>query len=521
MAKLAIKKASTDVTVYLFIQASNVTTGAGLTGLTFETADLVASYVRPGAARAAITLATLAAADSAHSDGGFKEVDATNMPGIYRLDLPDAVCATGVNSVVVMLKGAANMAPVVLEVQLTNFDLNDASPEVTVADIANNAITAAAIAQDAIDADSIKADAITEIQSGLATPTNITAGTITTVTDVTNAVKISAGTGAGQLDFTSGVVKANLAQILGTALTETAGQIAAAFKKFFNVAAPTGTVNSLPDAVAGANGGLPTTNGTKVTQTVDLTAGQSIAANGGTVATATNLTNLPTIPNDWITAAGLKADAVGEIADAVWDEALAGHVVAGSAGDTLANIDVSGVADAVWDEALAGHVAAGSAGKTLLDIDPDTLADSIYDELSTIPAISLGVPANGEMDIYIADSLHVSISDLGSLADLDKLYVSFKERYEDTDAESILQLEESQGLLVVNGATATPTDGSITIDDAVAGDITLDVAASVMDDIAVKVCVYDVKVIRTAGVAVQTLHQGKAKFHRTVTRAVT
>jgi hypothetical protein len=139
------------------------------------------------------------------------------------------------------------------------------------------------------------------------------AQTVATVTDVTNAVKISAGTGAGQLDFTSGVVKANLAQILGTALTETAGQIAAAFKKFFNVATPTGTVNSLPDAVAGANGGLPTTNGTKVTQTVDLTAGQSIAANGGTVATATNLTNLPTMPSDWITAAGVKADAVTKI----------------------------------------------------------------------------------------------------------------------------------------------------------------------------------------------------------------
>ena len=123
MAKLAIKKASTDVTVYLFIQASNVTTGAGLTGLTFETASLVASYVRPLAARAAITLATQTM-DGAHSDGGFVEVDATNMPGVYRLDLPDAVCAAGVNSVVVMLKGAANMSPVVLEIQLTTFDLN-------------------------------------------------------------------------------------------------------------------------------------------------------------------------------------------------------------------------------------------------------------------------------------------------------------------------------------------------------------------------------------------------------------
>jgi len=92
-------------------------------------------------------------------------------------------------------------------------------------------------------------------------------------------VLLSSGTGTGQLDFTSGVVKSNLAQILGTALTETAGYLAAAFKKFFNVGSPTGTVNSIPDAVPGANGGLPTTNGTKVNQTVDLTAGQEIAAN--------------------------------------------------------------------------------------------------------------------------------------------------------------------------------------------------------------------------------------------------
>lgn len=74
--------------------------------------------------------------------------------------------------------------------------------------------------------------------------------------DLGTSVLLSSGTGTGQLDFTSGVVKSNLSQILGTALTETAGLIAAAFKKFFNVATPTGTVNSLPDAVAGAAGGL-------------------------------------------------------------------------------------------------------------------------------------------------------------------------------------------------------------------------------------------------------------------------
>lgn len=82
-------------------------------------------------------------------------------------------------------------------------------------------------------------------------------GTSQTARDIGASVLLSPGTGTGQLDFTSGVVKANLAQILGTALTETAGQIAAAFKKFFNVASPTGTVNDLPGVAPGGSGGLP------------------------------------------------------------------------------------------------------------------------------------------------------------------------------------------------------------------------------------------------------------------------
>lgn len=55
----------------------------------------------------------------------------------------------------------------------------------------------------------------------------------------------------------TGVPLVDLKYILGSALTETAGLIAAAFSKFFNKATPTGTVNSLPDAVPNAAGGLP------------------------------------------------------------------------------------------------------------------------------------------------------------------------------------------------------------------------------------------------------------------------
>jgi hypothetical protein len=46
------------------------------------------------------------------------------MPGIYRVDLPNAVFASGSDKAIVMLKGAANTIPVTLEYQLTAADPN-------------------------------------------------------------------------------------------------------------------------------------------------------------------------------------------------------------------------------------------------------------------------------------------------------------------------------------------------------------------------------------------------------------
>ena len=122
--KLILKKGATSNSVLVFIQDSSSLVGAGLTGLVYNSGSLTAYYCRPGAAAAAITLATLVAVTSAWSSGGFKEIDATNMPGVYRLDIPDAVLAAGADSAVVMLKGATNMAPLLLEIQLSSVDLN-------------------------------------------------------------------------------------------------------------------------------------------------------------------------------------------------------------------------------------------------------------------------------------------------------------------------------------------------------------------------------------------------------------
>ncbi|NUQ71711.1 MAG: hypothetical protein HUU17_12950 [Chthonomonadales bacterium] len=110
MAKLSMMAGSTDQTLLLFIQDSTKTDGSGLTGLAYNTSGLTCYYARPGASAAAISLASQTVTGS-HTDGGFVAVDGTNMPGLYRLDIPDAVVASGVRSVVIMLRGAANMVP--------------------------------------------------------------------------------------------------------------------------------------------------------------------------------------------------------------------------------------------------------------------------------------------------------------------------------------------------------------------------------------------------------------------------
>lgn len=111
-----IKAGSIDQTIYVVLVDS--TTKARKTGLVYNSAGAKSYYTRTRSAAASITLATLAAATSAHADGGFKEVDATNAPGLYRLDIPDAVIASGVPKVYVQIE-FTGVDPETIEIELT------------------------------------------------------------------------------------------------------------------------------------------------------------------------------------------------------------------------------------------------------------------------------------------------------------------------------------------------------------------------------------------------------------------
>ena len=99
------------------------TTGAGLTGLTNASSGLTAYYyLNDAASTTAISLVSMTL--GTFTSSGFIVVDATNMPGAYSMGLPNAAL-TGADSVVVFLKGATNMAPVVLEIELVDYDPYD------------------------------------------------------------------------------------------------------------------------------------------------------------------------------------------------------------------------------------------------------------------------------------------------------------------------------------------------------------------------------------------------------------
>jgi hypothetical protein len=126
--KLIVKKGRTSFLCKVFIQDSTKGDGSGLTGLVFNSSGLVCYRARDddgNAGATAITLATMTRGTWA--TGGFVEKDATNMPGVYEFGIPDAALATGSETAVIMLKGATNMAPVVIEIQLVAYDPQDST----------------------------------------------------------------------------------------------------------------------------------------------------------------------------------------------------------------------------------------------------------------------------------------------------------------------------------------------------------------------------------------------------------
>lgn len=367
----------------LVMRALDSTTGVPVTSLVFNSSGMDLQYRREGAAAVAITEVTLAALTTAYTSGGFLHIGA----GYYRVDIPDAALASGVAGV--LLFGSVTGAVFIgCYVQLVAYDPFD-TVRLGLTALPN----AAAEAAGGLYTRGTGAGQINQPANGRIDVNAISmSGTTLTARDIGASVLISSGTGTGQLSVTAGVVASSLNQILGTALTETAGQLAGAFKKWFDVAAPVGTVNSIPNATAGAAGGLfiaGTNAATTITTSLTTTFTGNLTGSVGSVASG-GITSGSFAANS-INAAALASDAGTEIADAVWNSTRSTHTTAGTFGEGVASVQGNVTGSTASVTGAVGSVAGNVSGNVTGSVG------------------SLGATAKSDVNAEVVDAINIDV----------------------------------------------------------------------------------------------------------------
>lgn len=110
-----------EVLHHIYIE--NSSTGAGRTGLVYNTAGLVGGMAVPGSGGVSVTFETITTlgeyeAPSSDSHVRFKEVDATYLPGVYEIHLPAAYfTTTSPVPFTLSLRGAATMKTTIVQIQ--------------------------------------------------------------------------------------------------------------------------------------------------------------------------------------------------------------------------------------------------------------------------------------------------------------------------------------------------------------------------------------------------------------------
>jgi hypothetical protein len=133
---ITIAPASTSQSIELYL---------GATGLTFATSGLAAYYVRNQSAPVAITLVTQTPT-GAWSSGGFAEISSSLVPGVYRLDVPNAAFTAGASDVTIVVRGASGTNGAVLTVTLSSGGLTAAQTAAAVLDaVGSSYVTAGSI----------------------------------------------------------------------------------------------------------------------------------------------------------------------------------------------------------------------------------------------------------------------------------------------------------------------------------------------------------------------------------------
>ena len=417
-----IPAGSTDQTIDVFLQDSSSSTGAGLTGLLYNTSGLTC-YYRKGATGTStqLSLATQTVG-GAHSDGGFVEIDSTNQPGMYRLDLSDTIVASE-GYVTIYLQGAANLLPTPIRVDVVSATRG----------LAGTALPAAA-------ADAAGGLVISDA-GGLDIDNRLVSATATAALE-------DQYDGTGLTGDTYPATQAEIAALNDPSAAEIRSEIDSNSTQLAAIVEDTGT--TLPALI-----GTPADTDI-ATDIANVQTGVTSLLGRITATLFSGITSLA----EWL---GLMAGKQTPDATALTE------VQATGAG--------SGTYDATTDslQAVRDNQSGGGGGLTQDDIDSIVAGvTAVGDQVQQ---------ANDNIILtYRGAVWSQQLTGLSVLTGQTDIVFCLKRDAEDTDANAVLKVSASTGLEVLKGSTSvTAGDASIVVDqETPTGEITLTVADSVM-----------------------------------------
>ncbi len=238
------------------------------------------------------------------------------------------------------------------------------------------------------------------------------------------------------------------------------------------VSSVTGAVGSVTGNVGGdvlgsvasvASGVVVTTNNDKtgyaLTAAYDAAKTAAQAGDAMDLVDAPNATAIAAIQSGLATVADIAAlndVSAAEVADAVWDEALAGHTSVGSAGAALS---AAGSAGDPWATELPGAYGTGTAGKII--------GDNLNAPVGTIDTIVDAIKAK-------TDNLPASPAAVGSEMTLTSAYDAAKTAAQPGDAMTLTSTYDAAKTAAQPGDAMTLTSAAIDniLDEAIDGSIT-------------------------------------------------
>ena len=295
-------------------------------GVVSDTAGIAFWYARQGATNTAIVEATLTGLVAAHADGGIRHID----DGEYRLDLPDAAIATGVDWVQVggAVTGMIIIGPImrIIDAPALSSQADTIIADTTLIGTPAGSTVAADIIVLKTDADTIIADTTL-----IGTPAGSTVAADVIV------LKTNADTIIGDTTLIGTPAGSTVAADIAVLKTDANTIIA-------DTTAISADIAALPTAAE--NRAEMDSNSTQLsvivadTTLIGIPAGSTVAADVIVLKTDAN-----TIIADTTGIAGDTIPSVASIAAAVWDKTRSSHKTVGTFGHAFAGL-VGGVAEA-------------------------------------------------------------------------------------------------------------------------------------------------------------------------------